>query len=125
MSKISVKSMLNNKTENKFYSCETNAIIDNNKIKYLDDDVMVIIEINDDDIIINRKSKEYDITLPFKKDSTLIGAYNVKELGTLDLKVKTNNIERDNNKLKIEYLMILDNISKSEFEFIIDFIEGE
>ena len=92
MSKISVKSMLNNKTENKFYSCETNAIIDNNKIKYLDDDVMVIIEINDDDIIINRKSKEYDITLPFKKDSTLIGAYNVKELGTLDLKVKTNNI---------------------------------
>lgn len=125
MSKIGVRTMLNNKTENKFYSCETNAIIDNNKIKYLDENVKVIIEINKDSIIINRKCDEYDVTLPLKKNMVTKGIYNLKQIGSLDLKVKTSKIEQKDNILKVEYIMIIDEESKSEFEFILEFMEGE
>lgn len=125
MSKIFVRSMLNNKTDNKFFSSETNAILDNNKIKYSDNGVTTVIECKDNELIISRKSNEYDIVLPLIKGSTTLGEYHIKQLGSLNLKVQTKEINIDSNRINALYTMIIDNESKSEFEFILEIGEDE
>ena len=125
MSKIFLRTMLNNKTDNKFFSCESSAIINDDKIKYIDNNVTVVLKLEEDGIIINRRSDEYDILLPLRKGCTTKGVYNIKKIGHLNLDVKTNDIYISKEKIKVDYTMILDNVSKSDFEYIIEFVEGE
>lgn len=121
MSKVFVRSILNNKTDNKFFCSETNAILDNNKIKYSDNGVTTIIESNGNELTIRRKSDEYDIVLPLIKNSTTLGEYKVNQLGYLNLKVNTKDIIIEKNRINAIYTMIIDNESKSDFEFILEF----
>ena len=122
MAKICLRTVLHNKTEEKFFNSEVNAILDKNRIKYLDKDVTVILELEENTLNIIRRSNEYDILLPLKKGKKTIGNYNINGLGTLDLEVETTNIEIGDTTLDVHYKMIVDKESVSEFEFLLEYI---
>ncbi|MEG0408109.1 MAG: DUF1934 family protein [Bacilli bacterium] len=121
MSKIKLCTELVNKTENEVFKTETNGIIESNKIKYNDNGITVVITLNDDKIIINRRSEEYDIILPLTLNEKQNGEYKVKQLGTLNLEVVTKKLEINEKKIEIEYSMILDKTSKTDFFYKIEY----
>ncbi|MEG0909308.1 MAG: DUF1934 family protein [Bacilli bacterium] len=121
MSKIKLCTELVNKTENEVFKTETNGIIESNKIKYNDNGITVVITLNTDKIIINRRSEEYDIILPLTLNEKQNGEYKVKQLGTLNLEVVTKKLEINEKKIEIEYSMILDKTSKTDFFYKIEY----
>lgn len=123
MARVNLRTVLENKTENQIFSNEVNAILEKDKLKYFDNDVMVIIEKKDNGIIIYRKCDEYDIILPLELNKKTKGKYDIKSLGILDLEVEATLIEINDNNLKVDYKMIVDRESISEFSFIIDYMK--
>ncbi|MEG0022039.1 MAG: DUF1934 family protein [Bacilli bacterium] len=121
MSKIKLCTELVNKTENEVFKTETNGIIESNKIKYNDNGITVVITLNTDKIIINRRSEEYDIILPLTLNEKQNGEYKVKQLGTLNLEVVTKKLEINEKKIEIEYSMILNKTSKTDFFYKIEY----
>ena len=118
MSKIYINSMLHNKKENKFYSDEVIGIKDN-KIKFITDKVMNILDINNDVINLKRKSDEYEIDMTFDKNTKTKGTYYIKTLGYLNLEIVTNKIIIKDNYIEIDYIMYLEN-EKTNFIYKLD-----
>lgn len=118
MSKIYINSMLHNKKENKFYSDEVIGIKDN-KIKFITDKVMNILDINNDVINLKRKSDEYEIDMIFDKNTKTKGTYYIKTLGYLNLEIVTNKIIIKDNYIEIDYTMYLEN-EKINFIYKLD-----
>ena len=92
MAKIIVDSTLTNITEGKFFSCNARGIYKDNKIKYVDNDVTVVIDLIPESIIITRRSKEYEIVMPLINNSKSKGKYTIKNLGFLDVSIETKNL---------------------------------
>lgn len=123
MAKINLRTSLYNKTDNKYFNNEVVAILDDKKtIKYLDRNVTVSIEKKENGINIIRRSDDYEIHLPLENGKKTKGFYNVKQLGILDLEVETTGITIGDNSLNVEYTMILDKQSISEFKFYLEYM---
>lgn len=122
MAKIKLRTVLENKTENKFFNSEVNAILEENKIKYFDNKVMVIVEKKNDGIIIYRKCDEYDIILPLQLNKRTKGNYIINSLGNLDLDIETSFLEINDKNFKVDYKMIVDKESVSEFSFTVEYM---
>ena len=118
MSKISIKTLLHNKKDDKFYSDEVIGIKDN-KIKFITDNIMNILSVENNIVSLKRKCDEYEIDMIFDSDNITEGKYYVKTLGYLNLKIKTNNIIIEENSIEIDYVMSLEN-DKTEFSYKID-----
>lgn len=123
MGKINICSVLENVTENKFFCNETVGIINDNKIKYVDKLVTVVITIESDELTIVRRSKEYEIVLPLKENETLDGIYNIQSLGSLELNVHTIKLVIEDNLIEVEYEMIMDKENKTKFKFKLEYGE--
>jgi uncharacterized beta-barrel protein YwiB (DUF1934 family) len=126
MPKILVTAVLENKTDKKFFSTETLGILESNKIKFIDENnVTVILELKDNNIIMTRKCEDYEIVIPFDPTKKTEGTYIVKGLGNLKLEVETTKINIDNAKLEVEYTMILDGENKSNFKYLINYVNNK
>lgn len=123
MPKINIKVMLHNITEDKFFSNELVGIITDNKIKYIDNGITVIVSFKADDIYLNRSCDEYNIHMPFVLNKLTTGIYNIEKLGSLNLDILTTHISIGDHKLEIHYNMIIDNIDVQKFNYIIEFKE--
>lgn len=123
MGKINITTKLENVTEKKFFSSDCIGIKIDNKIKFLDNDVTVIITINEDDIEIYRKCSEYEIVIPVSLKETKKGIYKIKGLGEIDLDVVSNKLEIKDNAIEIGYSMILDSSNPQIFKYFIYFNE--
>ena len=118
MAKILVTAVLENKTDNKFFSTETLGILESNKIKFIDENkVTVIIELKENNIVITRRCDDYEIILPFNTNNKTQGTYIIKNLGNLRMEVETTKLLIDNANLDVEYTMILDGETKSDFRY--------
>ena len=126
MPKILVTAVLENKTDKKFFSTETLGILESNKIKFIDENnVTVILELKNNNIIMTRKCEDYEIVIPFDPTKKTEGTYIVKGLGNLKLEVETTKINIDNAKLEVEYTMILDGENKSNFKYLINYVNNK
>lgn len=123
MPKINIKTMLHNVTEEKFFSNEGIGILLDNKLKFIDDGITVIIEFKDGNISINRSSDEYDIYMPFELNRRTTGIYNINSLGALNLEVEASLIKIEDNKIELEYQMIIDNVEVQKFNYKIEYEE--
>lgn len=123
MPKIKVKTNLHNITEDKYFADDVVGIKSNNSIKYIDDSVVVILEIKDDEISLSRRAKDYTIDMTFVENKITKGLYMYKGLGNLNLNVETKSIIKKDNYIEIMYNMILDNQDKQEFEFKLEIEE--
>lgn len=117
MSKINIKVMLENKTEHKFFNNEIRGIVTDNKIKYMDNEVSVIIYLKDDQVIIERKSKDYFVSIPLLLNQNTRGIYDIKNLGLIDLMIYTNKMDISDTVLDIEYQLIIDKEVTNDFHF--------
>ena len=118
MSKVNIKTLLHNKKENKFYSDEVVGIKDN-KIKFITDNVVNILSVENNIVSLKRKSDEYEIEMIFDEDNISNGKYYIKSLGYLNLKIKTNSLIIKDDSIEIDYVMILED-QKTEFLYKLD-----
>lgn len=122
MSKINVKSMLNNLTEKEIFNVETTGILIDNKIKYIDNSVTVIVELKEKTISLDRTASEYHIYMEFDKDNVTDGIYEIKNLGDFNLRVETEDININDNEIFIKYIMYINDV-KQNFEYKIIYEE--
>ena len=126
MAKILVTAVLENKTDNKFFSTETLGILESNKIKFIDENkVTVIIELKENNIVITRRCDDYEIILPFNTNNKTQGTYIVKNLGNLRMEVETTKLHIDHANLDVKYTMILDGETKSDFRYKVIYSENK
>lgn len=123
MSKIKIKTILTNKTENQVYQNELIGIKSDNKIKYQDGGVNSIITIYEDILNIERKSNDYLINLPIDLKNITQGIYDIYSLGKINLDIQTTKLEIGNNKIKVNYVLIFSKEEKIKMEFYLEWEE--
>lgn len=124
MSKINIKSVLNNLTEDEKFNVEEAGIKIDNKIKYIDDFVTVIIELKDDKVFLERTAKEYYIKMEFDINNITNGTYEINALGSLDLRVETKKLDVESDRIFIKYTMYINDV-KQDFEYEIIYKERD
>lgn len=80
------------------------GILRDNQIIYHEDKILVTIKLYDNKIELRRKSDEYDIKLPFEKELTTIGIYDIKCNGMkLEVSIETILLEIGDASIKLKY----------------------
>jgi len=125
MSKVKIKSTLQNLTSNEVYSTDTIGIKIDDKIKFKDNEINVVICVNEESVMIERKCKEYHLTLHVSQNNMTKGTYNIYNLGIIDLDITTNKLIINENKIETNYILDFGNNEKTEFEFLIELEELE
>ena len=123
MSKVKINSSLHNLSSKEVYSTDTIGIKIDNKIKYQDNEINVVICVNEEYVVIGRKCKDYNLTLHLSQNNVTKGTYEIYSLGIIDLKITTNKFVISENKMKMNYILDFGNNEKQEFEFILEWEE--
>jgi len=120
--KINIKGYLKDITNITKTNISTTAIKNNKKISYyFENDKYVLQIISPQQLILKRTNKEIDSTIYFELNKTKQATYLIKENNlSLDIDIKTNNIEINNNYIKISYTVI---DSNSNYEYYIEMSE--
>lgn len=102
MAKRKIKISLKNNDE--VIESELSALIIDNKIKYIDNDILVNIDINNDYIIMKRENNEYQLILVFKNKMKTTGSYLLKENNVqFELDILTNDLIIEKEFISIIY----------------------
>ena len=122
LTKINLKGYLKNLTNNEKTIIETKAIKNNQKISYyLDKEKYNIKIISPNKIILTRTTNEIDSTLYFEINKTHQAIYLIKENNlSLEINIRTNNIEITDKHIKITYTVI---DSNNDYEYYIEMSE--
>ena len=82
------------------------GIVSDNVIKYNDDGVMVVLNIDSENIKMTRTTDEYQLILDFCENKNKIGNYILKENNMkLDISLYTEKLVIDNNRINIIYII--------------------
>lgn len=112
--KIKVKGYLKNITDNEIIKFDEKGIKNNNKVTYASDNIKHIIKINDNSIMLVREANEFINTFVFNKDKSSCNYFLKDNNYDVDIDIKTNMVNYDNDYIIIRYL-ILD--SNCEYEY--------
>lgn len=115
MSKISIKSIIKNITEDEEVKVNCTGYKENNRIIYKDNDIDVTILINTNKIGIVRENDIYKLNLNFELNNSY-STYELKENNLkfdLDIVLKELNIE--NNKIEIKYNLDCEYLYRLEY----------
>lgn len=93
------------------------AIKTDNKIKYKDNNISVVITILEDEIHMKRKSDDYTISLIFKLGDTISNYQVFGGSKTFDLETHTKKLIIDDDKILIDY-----NLGGNDFSFELEVI---
>lgn len=120
--KIQLKGYLKDITNNETTNIETTAIKNKDKISYyLNKEKYTLKTISPTKLILNRTTNKIDSTLYFEMNKILTSDYTIKENNlSLGIDIRTNNIELNNNYIKISYTVI---DSDNDFEYYIEMSE--
>ena len=101
MSKIKIRVTIINKEEDNSY--ETTGILNNNELKYVEDNnTKVTLNYNDNRLI--RKNESLRMDYLFDINKTTPGTIKIEEFGEdLNISINTNKLEKENNNILIEY----------------------
>ena len=116
MSKESIKVTIKNSENNS--SFKTNAIIQDNIIKYKEDNNTVV-KFNYDTNELTRENSELRMNYLFSNENPTTGTIFIKDLNKeLELEIKTKKIQRKNNDIEIEFL-----VEENDFLYKIEVIK--
>lgn len=116
--KIKLKGYLKNINENKTEIIDTTAIKKNNIISYKIDNILHKITILNNKIVLTRSNEQFSHQLIFEPTKEYITEYYIKELNTsINIKIKTNNLIIENNRIIINYRII---DSEEEYLYLIE-----
>lgn len=119
MKKIKIYSILSNSNnETVIVDKEVSFNEIDNVITYMEDDLKVCITIFETMVKIKRSNEDYDLNLEFSLNEDKMCKYSVKSIGLdLDLLVKTEELEIEDNRIYIKYELFNDQKSIGEFEY--------
>lgn len=116
--KIRIKGFLKDIDEGTITNIDTFGIKNKNKITYKEETVTNTILQEEDKLILIRENDEFKNILIFDINKETISEYLLKENDlTIELNIKTNLVEIDNNYIKVRYLVI---DSDNEYEYNIE-----
>lgn len=116
--KIKLKGYLKNINEKKTEIIDTTAIKKNNIISYKIDNILHKITILNNKIVLTRSNEQFSHQLSFEPTKEYITEYYIKELNTsINIKIKTNNLIIENNRIIINYRII---DSEEEYLYLIE-----
>ncbi len=116
--KIKVKGYLKDIDEGIITNIDTFGIKNKNKITYNEETVTNTILQEDNKIILIRENDEFKNILIFDLNKETISEYLLKENDlTIELNIKTNLVEIEDNYIKVRYLVI---DSDNEYEYSIE-----
>lgn len=116
MAKIRINLSLKSNEETISKDCL--GLYQGNKITYLDDKINVTLLLDDNRIKMNRNTEDYIIEMIFSLGATTQGVYIVKSHKIkMDLTVKTNILEINDNKICIEYELKLNGTEMGRFNY--------
>lgn len=116
--KIKVKGYLKDIDEGIITNIDTFGIKNKNKITYNEETVTNTILQEDNKIILIRENDEFKNILIFDLNKETISEYLLKENDlTIELNIKTNLVEIEDNNIKVRYLVI---DSDNEYEYSIE-----
>lgn len=122
MSKIKIETLLTNSNENDTLKHNLEGIKKRNELIYKEDNTDVLIRI-EDTVTIIRKSEGSELTLILDVTNETVGTYFIKEVGNLEIKIKTNILKITNNSVYTEYELVINNEEIGLFTFEIGFEE--
>lgn len=121
--KIRVKGYIENKTEKTKEIIDTYGIKDKEKITYIHNEIKHILELKKDKIILIRQNKEYTHQIIFEKEKEIETEYYLHNFNmNLFINIKTKNIEKNKNNIKITY-QIID--SNQEFIYFLEMSDNK
>ena len=116
--KIRIKGFLKDIDEGTITNIDTFGIKNKNKITYNEETVTNTILQEEDKLILIRENDEFKNILIFDLNKETISEYLQKENHlTIELNIKTNLVEIDDNYIKVRYLVI---DSDNEYEYNIE-----
>lgn len=116
--KIKVKGYLRDIDEGTITNIDTFGIKNKNKITYNEETVTNTILQEDNKLILIRENNEFKNILIFDLNKETISEYLLKENDlTIELNIKTNLVEIEDNYIKVRYLVI---DSDNEYEYSIE-----
>ena len=116
--KIKVKGYLKDIDEGIITNIDTFGIKNKNKITYNEETVTNTILQEDNKLILIRENNEFKNILIFDLNKETISEYLLKENDlTIELNIKTNLVEIEDNYIKVRYLVI---DSDNEYEYNIE-----
>ncbi len=116
--KIKVKGYLKDIDEGIITNIDTFGIKNKNKITYNEETVTNTILQEDNKLILIRENDEFKNILIFDLNKETISEYLLKENDlTIELNIKTNLVEIEDNYIKVRYLVI---DSDNEYEYSIE-----
>lgn len=120
--KLHIKGNLENKTTKENMLIDTIAIKTKDKLSYQQaNDIYKLRIVSPKKLILNRQNASIDCTFYFEENKLIPSIYTIKEDNiTLEINIKTNLIEINNNNIKIKYTVI---DSKQEYEYNIEMSE--
>ena len=105
-----IKSELKNLTTNEITNHNSNCIVNQNKIKYQDNDTLYEIRIKNNEIIVIRDNSKFTHAMQFQKDKTHKSNYLLKEPDlNLELNIKTKELDIKEDKIYIKYEILESN----------------
>lgn len=120
--KIHLKGNLKNIDTKENLIIDTIAIKTKDKLSYQQDkDIYKLKIVSPKKLILNRQNTSIDCTYYFEENKVIPSIYTIKENNiTLEINIKTNLLEINNNKIKIKYTVI---DSNQEYEYNIEMSE--
>lgn len=119
--KVCIKGYIKDVDENTTINFNAFGIKNENKINYVEKDVVNKIVIEKEKIILIRENKEFKNTIVFKLNEETISEYLLKENSfVIELKIYTIQMDISNNLLLINYLVV---DSDNQYEFYMEMSE--
>lgn len=119
--KVCIKGYIKDVDENTTINFNAFGIKNENKINYVEKDVVNKIVIEKEKIILIRENKEFKNTIVFKLNEETISEYLLKENNfVIELKIYTIQMDISNNLLLINYLVV---DSDNQYEFYMEMSE--
>lgn len=119
--KVCIKGYIKDVDENTTVNFNAFGIKNENKINYVEKDVVNKIVIEKEKIILIRENKEFKNTIVFKLNEETISEYLLKENNfVIELKIYTIQMDISNNLLLINYLVV---DSDNQYEFYMEMSE--
>ena len=112
MSKINIKYTLENITTKDIIKNKGKGILKNNQIIFFDNNIKVTICLYNNKIKMTRQCNDYNLEMNFEKFLTINSFYDIKDIGVIDIKIKTLNLLIKDNQIFLEYKMYLDKEAK-------------
>lgn len=97
------------------------GLLEEDKITYQEEKIMTVIKKIGNQLLLIRRCKEYEISIPFNLEEITYGTYQLHEVNQqLDFKVITNKLVWKNRRLDLSYQLELGEtvIGKYEYQII-------